>query len=220
MNYPVRVGIIDYLKKQGTDALYYALTEVTNNAPKRIRDMQMNLLGTHDTQRIITTLAGESPKGRSNRYLATKRMNEEETSLGVKRVKMAYSILATIPGIPAIFYGDEAGLEGYHDPFCRRPYPWGREDKALLAYYKRLGAIRAENEVLAEGEFSLVAEAPHALAFSRKNEKGHILVAANCGDEPLVLALPMEAKELLTGKRVKHTRVAVARGEVFIWRLQ
>lgn len=216
MNYPVRVGIIDYLKNQGTDALYYALTEVTNNAPKRIRDMQMNLLGTHDTQRIITTLAGESPEGRSNRYLATKRMNEEETALGVKRVKMAYSILATIPGIPAIFYGDEAGLEGYHDPFNRMPYPWGKENTELVDFYRRLGSIRRSNSIYKSGEFKLMFLDSNTLIYKRYEGKKALITVVNNARSELKLGFTGLVRPLIQeGRSTKSFTLLPLSSEIF-----
>ena len=170
MNYPVRKGIIEYLTTYNPGALAYALTDVVDNAPKRIRDMQMNLLGTHDTERILTVLGGERSDGRSNEYLSKKKMNDLERGTAKRRLRMAYVILATIPGIPAIFYGDEAGLEGYHDPFNRLPYPWGREDHNLINYFRKIGSIRRENEVYKEGEFKLLYIDSNVLVYERYDE--------------------------------------------------
>ena len=147
MNYPVRVGIIDYLSGKGTDKLRYALTDVTANAPDRVLHTQMNLLGTHDTPRILTLLGGVSAEGKTNAQLSRIRMTAKARSKAIKRLKTAYTILATLPGIPAIFYGDEAGLEGYSDPFNRMPYPWGDESEELIAHYRKLGEIRSKNSV-------------------------------------------------------------------------
>jgi glycosidase len=147
------------------------------------------------------------------------RMTPAERAVAVSRLRIAAALQYTVFGVPSLFYGDEAGLEGYHDPFCRRPYPWGREDKPLLEYYKKLGKIRRENPVFADGEFEIVAESAHAIAFSRKNEKGHVIVGANCGTDPVSLCLPSTAVDLLSGKR--YTRhVTVGAGEVYIWRMK
>ena len=171
MNYPVRKGIIDFLTTHDTATLLYALTDIVDNAPKRIRDMQMNLLGTHDTERILTVLGGERPEGRSNEYLSKKKMNDLERGTAKRRLRMAYTILATVPGIPAIFYGDEAGLEGYHDPFNRMPYPWGHEDNNLINYYKKIGAIRRGNDVYKEGGFKLLYLDAGTLVFERYDDE-------------------------------------------------
>ena len=182
MNYPVRKGILDFLTGSEPATLRYALGAVTNNAPKRIRDMQMNLLGTHDTLRILTALGGEKPQGRSNDYLARARMNDLERGIAKRRLRMAYAILATIPGIPAIFYGDEAGLEGYQDPFNRMPYPWGKEDLNLIKYYKKIGEIRRSNDVYKDGEFELLLLDARLLIFQRlKGDNAFITIVNNSG---------------------------------------
>ena len=170
MNYPVRKGIIDFLTTRDTSAIEYALTDIIDNAPSRIRNMQMNLLGTHDTERILTLLGGERSEGRSNEYLSKKRMNDLERGTAKRRLRMAYAILATIPGIPTIFYGDEAGLEGYHDPFNRMPYPWGKEDYNLISYYRKIGQIRRNNPVYKEGDFKLMYLDEDTLVFERYDE--------------------------------------------------
>ena len=179
MNYPLRKGIIDYLTTTDTSSLRYALTDIINNAPKRITDMQMNLLGTHDTERILTVLGGEKASGRSNEYLSRKKMDDLERGMAKRRLRMAYTILATLPGIPTIFYGDEAGMEGYHDPFNRMPYPWGYEDKKLIAFYKKIGKIRRDNSVYKRGAFSLLHLSSDALVFSRSEGEDAYITFVN-----------------------------------------
>ena len=179
MNYPIRTGIIDFLTAKNPESLMYALTDIIDNAPKRVRDMQMNLLGTHDTERILTVLGGERSEGRSNEYLSKKKMNDLERGIAKRRLRMAYTILATVPGIPAIFYGDEAGLEGYHDPFNRMPYPWGHEDHKLISFYKRIGAIRREHDVYKEGGFNLLYLDEDTLAFERFDDEYSYITFVN-----------------------------------------
>lgn len=179
MNYPVREGIIEFFTTHNTSALLYALTDIIDNAPSRIRNMQMNLLGTHDTERILTVLGGEHSDGRSNEYLSRKKMNDLERGTAKRRLRMAYTVLATIPGIPTIFYGDEAGLEGYHDPFNRMPYPWGREDNNLINYYRQIGRIRLENDVYKEGEFRLLDIDENTLVFERYDEEYSYITFVN-----------------------------------------
>ena len=171
MNYPIRKGIISYLTRRETADLHYALTDIINNAPKRVRDLQMNLLGTHDTERIVTVLGGESSAGRSNTYLSTKKMNDIERGTAKRRLRMAYTILATVPGIPVIFYGDETALEGYHDPFNRMPYPWDMQDMKTISFFRKLGAIRRECSVYKNGDFSLKILNNSTLAFTRTDSK-------------------------------------------------
>ena len=179
MNYPLRTGIISYLKNKSTNELNYALTDVIFNSPKRIRDMQMNLLGTHDTERIITVLAGESHEGKRNCELAYVKMTEEEKLRGIALLKMAYTILATVPGLPTVFYGDEAGLEGYKDPFNRRPFPWNNINTEILDHYKKIGSIRKNNPVYKDGEFSLLWLDKDSLVFERYSENERLFTVVN-----------------------------------------
>ncbi len=201
MNYPLRKGIIDYIKNKSIHELRYALCDIINNAPRRIANLQMNLLGTHDTERILTVLGGESSEGQSNSYLAKKRLSPEEYRDAKSKLKAAYTVLATLPGIPTIFYGDEAGLEGYHDPFNRMPYPWGREDKELILHYTTLGKVRANNPIYKVGDFKLVHLSPTLLIFMRcdemccaftifNNSDKEINIKLNAGCEILVGAYP------------------------------
>ncbi len=220
MNYPLRRGIISFVREGDAAALCAALLELWGSYPETVCHSLMNILSTHDTDRILTTLGGVPDNGQfTNAELRLMRMSKAERKVAVARLKIAAALQYTVFGVPSLFYGDEAGLEGYHDPFCRRPYPWGREDKELLAYYQKLGRIRCENPVLAEGAFAIVKEAPHALAFSRKNEKGHIIVAASCGDAPFTVRLPATATDLLSGKRFSGC-VTLKNREAYIWRIE
>ena len=198
MNYPIRKGIIDFLTQNRFEALEYALTDIIDNAPVRIRNMQMNLLGTHDTERILTVLGGESSGGRSNEYLSKKKMNDLERGIAKRRLRMAYAILATIPGIPAIFYGDEAGLEGYHDPFNRMPYPWGREDHKLINYFRSVGKIRRDNDVYKEGQFELVYIDSNTLVFDRFDEKYSYITFVNNSKQTLRVEFSSKAETLIS----------------------
>lgn len=198
MNYPVRKGIIEFLTNSNSSELRYALTDVTNNAPKRVRDMQMNLLGTHDTIRILTALGGEKSQGRSNGYLSKKRMDDLERGIAKRRLRMAYTILATLPGIPTLFYGDEAGLEGYHDPFNRMPYPWGKEDVKLIDYYRKVGKMRKEYTVYKDGDFNLIYLENDLLIFERTDEKMAFVTVVNNTNMPINITFSEVCDSLLS----------------------
>jgi len=167
MNYPVRRGIISYVKDKSIADLRYAILEVLPNMPKRIRDGAMNLLGTHDTERILTVLGGVSASGKTNSELKDLRMSKDEREVAIKRLKLAYTLIATLPGIPSIYYGDEAGLEGYSDPFNRRPYPWGMECEELVRHYRRIGKIRRSTRAYKDGEFKLLTLTEDLFIFER-----------------------------------------------------
>jgi len=207
MNYPIRVGIIDYIVNKSTDKLNYALRTVMENAPKRIRDVQMNLIGSHDTFRALTALSGKQADGRSNKELCFSRLNEEEYALARQRLMSAYTVLATIPGIPSIFYGDEAGLEGYSDPFCRMPYPWGKEDSVLLEHYKLIGKIRRKNKVYEDGEFNLIYLSSDLLIFERYNKKEVLYTLYNNAEKDLKIKFSAKITNLFTGKSSLYVNI-------------
>ncbi len=201
MNYPVREGLIEYFTVGNTEKLRYALTDVANHAPKRIRDMQMNLLGTHDTERILTVLGGKPGGNRTNAELSVAKMTKEERTRGRERLICAYTVLATIPGIPSVYYGDEAGLEGYQDPFNRRPFPWGREDMTLLGRYRALGRLRRENDVYKDGAFRLLSLTRSELIFARYDKKRVFLTVVNRADIPKQLRFSGRARDLLAERQ-------------------
>ena len=198
MNYPLRRGIIDYLTKKSTSSLEYALKEVTTNAPERIMHLQMNLLGTHDTERILTVLGGESAEGYTNDELVSKRMNAHEREIAKRRLKMAYTMLATLPGIPTIFYGDEAGLEGYSDPFNRMPYPWGREDKEILDFYRKIGIIRSGNIAFSRAPLEIHELTKNLLLFSRRSGDHVFITAINNSQEPIEFVFSSKTTNLIS----------------------
>lgn len=187
MNYPLRAGLVEYLRTGATERLSYALLEVLPNMPKRIADTTMNLLGSHDTLRILTALAGKSEAGCTMDELATLRLTEEEYRHGRRLLILGYLILATLPGVPSIYYGDEVGLEGYSDPFNRRPYPWHRRDAVLLSAYRRIGKMRRSEPVLRDGRFSPIVLTGEVFVFLRRKGKRALLVAVNRGKREMSL---------------------------------
>lgn len=215
MNYPVREGLIDYFQSGDTGKLAYALREVTEHAPSRILHAQMNLLGTHDTERILTILGGEPKGDRTNAELSRATMTEREKAIGRTRMKMAYTALATLPGVPAIFYGDEVGMQGYQDPFNRRPFPWGREDAELLRHYKKIGRIRRAHEVYKEGGFRLLSLTQDTLIFARYNEVEVYVTVINRTDGKQEYTFTSPTVNLINGRSGQTLYVGARSGAIF-----
>ncbi len=220
MNYPLRAGLIAFARDGDATALCRVLREVWASYPTPACHVLMNVLSTHDTARILTELGGADAAGYSMAQLRDMRLSQEEKQNAKARLMIAAALQYTVFGVPSLFYGDEAGMEGWGDPFCRRPFPWGREDGKVLAYYRQLGAIRCENSAFCDGDFKIIAESAHALAFFRKNAENHIIVAANRGMEPFFLRLPAPAVELLSEKHEKKGKIAVPKDCVRIWRIE
>ncbi len=180
MNYPFRNGILAFVLQSDAEFLADVLKAIYSTYPKCVCDSLMNILGTHDTERILTVL-GEGKEGseESNDVLAHKKLSAEEKEKAVKLLKIASSIQFTVYGVPSVFYGDEAGIEGYHDPFCRRTYPWGRENAELLEHYRALGDMRVNEAVLCDGEFYVEYANNAQIVYTRSSEKEKITVIAN-----------------------------------------
>ncbi len=200
MNYPFRSAAVDYLIRGDPSLLASALTELYASYPKCVSDSLMNILGTHDTERILTVLGCEDNYDKTSAELAQIRMDEETKKKAIRLLKIGSVIQYTVYGVPSVFYGDEAGLEGYRDPFCRMPFPWGKEDKELFSHYTLLGKIRGENKVFSDGLFKIrKVEGSHGyIEYERTKGKKRLIVAINRGEKPF--AAKLSGKELLTGK--------------------
>ena len=197
MNYPLRQGILSFILEGNGAALARVLTEIYSSYPKCVCDCLMNVLGTHDTERILSVLGDSASLSLDNALLATHKMDAAARRRGTRLLRLASMIQFTVYGVPSIFYGDEAGMEGGHDPFCRRPFPWGREDEGLEAHYRLLGKIR-KLPVFASGDFQVLEGCQDYIYYIRSLEDTQVHVAVNLSDVPR--PLPLQGKELLTGK--------------------
>ena len=193
MNYPLREGVISFVRDGDCDTLKYALETIYRHYPKCVSDSLMNFLSTHDTERIITVLAGDRDDGKSPAELSVMRLTDEQRANGRRMVKCAWTLIATAYGIPSIFYGDEAGLEGYHDPFCRRPFPWGREDAELEDYFTRFGLFRNSQKIFKEGSFRVVSSDCNCFITERFDDKTSLLTVV-VRDRALSPDLPADYK--------------------------
>ena len=200
MNYPVRSGILAFVKDGDAEVLYDTLTELYASYPRAVSDALMNLLGTHDTQRILTVL-GSAPEDLElpNHVLAHASLSTPRREKALRLLGMAAMLQFTVFGIPSVYYGDEVGMEGYHDPFCRFPFPWHEvEDKSPVAYrqelldfYKSLGELR-RSPAFHGGDFSILYHTPHAIAYERvavNDPNERYVIAANRGSVSLDLKL-------------------------------
>ena len=189
MNYPLRGIILDFvLRRDPGDAMLRRVTGLMEAYPPEAAFAMMNVLSTHDVARALTLFA-EAPdatsisRGDQAEYV----LPDERRRLGVRRMKLASFMQMTLPGAPCVYYGDEAGLDGYRDPFNRKCYPWGHEDAGLLAWYKRVIAMRNSIPALRTGAYIPVYSLKNAVAYARKKSApggaGEFYVAAiNAGE--------------------------------------
>ena len=152
MNYPLRSAILGYLLGQISPAdCARQILSLYENVPPAFARANMNLLGSHDKPRALSVLADACNMEPDRKYRHPVQLTPEQYALGRKRLIAAWNLVCALPGMPTIYYGDEAGLTGMADPYCRRTYPWGREDETLIAAY-RAAALRRKNKVLTRGD--------------------------------------------------------------------
>lgn len=202
MNYPFMNAIIAYVRDGDEKFFKDTVQSILENYPKETVYCLMNSLGTHDTVRIINALSDVHAHGWSKTHKLGYKLPDSEYEKAKKKLYLASVLQFTLPGIPSIFYGDEAGLQGFDDPINRRPYPWGSEDKEILAHYKKLGRIRRENRAVFSGGFNLRDE-NGLVAYERTSGDDEILIAVNAGADDKTLIINKEYTSLYNNKEYK-----------------
>lgn len=202
MNYPFMNAIIAYVRDGDEKFFKDTVQSILENYPKETVYCLMNSLGTHDTVRIINALSDVHAHGWSKTHKLGYKLPDSEYEKAKKKLYLASVLQFTLPGIPSIFYGDEAGLQGFDDPINRRPYPWGSEDKEILAHYKKLGRIRRENRAVFSGGFNMRDE-NGLVAYERTSGDDEILIAVNAGADDKTLIINKEYTSLYNNKEYK-----------------
>ncbi len=202
MNYPLMNGIISFVRDGNEQVLSSVVFDTLNNYPRYIRNNLMNILGTHDTIRILTNLAGTRLDNAPKDIMARTRLNDYQYKEGCKLLKIAAVLQYTMFGFPCVFYGDEVAVEGYKDPFCRACYPWDEQNKLMLDFYRRLGELR-KMSVFADGDFRELAAERGVYAFERVDTETETqaIVAVNRGQDVYKLYLGDTYEDVLTGRK-------------------
>ena len=181
MNYPFRDIFLSFLLgRMDSSTVHQRVMSLYENYPKENFYAAMNLIGSHDRERILTLL-GDAPDERDLPETQKRifRLSSEARKRAVQRLKLFSLIQMTFPGVPCVYYGDEAGAEGYSDPYNRGTYPWGREDNDLLQWYKKIIRLRQEYEVLQSGDFQSFYEESDVYGLRRFGNGEDIVVLLN-----------------------------------------
>ncbi len=184
MNYPLRDAVLGFftgkVKAKGCVRVVESLRE---NMPWAFFRSQMNLLSSHDKPRALTILAdvGNMEPGRKYRYPI--KLTDAQYARGKRRLIAAWKLVCALPGMPAIYYGDEAGLYGMADPFCRAAYPWGREDTALIEAFRATSAYRLSHRALIDGDMAFEVINDDVLAIRRTLDGDTATLVVNRGEE-------------------------------------
>ena len=191
MNYPFRRIALEFmLGTISAHAVHRSFMSLAENYPIQNFYAMMNLIGSHDVPRILTLL-GEAPplETMTVAQLAKYRLPEEKRQLGIERLKMMVLWQMTFPGVPSVYYGDEAGLEGYKDPFNRGTYPWGQENTELLAWHKKIIALRNQYDVFKTGKWISLNGHEQVYAYIRTIRNGQDVFGKTKKDNTAVILL-------------------------------
>lgn len=185
MNYPFAQAVLDFVKGGSAETFADSVMSIVENYPPCVLNELMNHIGTHDTQRALTRLAGPDSEGKDRIWQHEHNILSESDYLkGVSMMKTASLLQYTLPGVPSIYYGDEAGMQGMKDPFNRACFPWNNINDELYRWYKRLGEIRLGCAAFKEGVFQIVYARAGALAYTRSSSENTVLTAVNISGEP------------------------------------
>ena len=147
---------------------------------------QMNMLGSHDTPRTMTVAANDATA-----------------------VNLMYLCAMTVPGAPNIYYGDEIGMTGRHDPDCRRAFPWHNEEEwneQLRTDIRRYTALRHQKPALRRGDFSIISATDQVVVYQRRYEGQTAVVAFNVGSEVATITCPEDFPDQLPEQLAKPGR--------------
>lgn len=193
MNYPFADAILNYVKFGNAQAFMSGIMSIVENYPPCVVNVLMNHIGTHDTERALTRLAGESAEGKDRAWQHShNQLSDYDYLKGISMMKLASLIQYTLPGVPSLYYGDEAGMQGMKDPFNRACFPWDNINKELYKWYKRLGEIRRGCKAFKEGSFEPLYAADGAIAYVRRSEENSVLTAVNNSNSELQIPVGEE----------------------------
>ena len=230
MNYVMRSIMLDFMleKSDGADTLSRILQQ-EENYPQENFYACLNLVGSHDVERVLTVLQGgeytnsaarpqladpiwmeaadstvefqDDSNFKTGRLLAAKNKiaaGKNRSSLGQDRLCTLLTWQMTMPGAPCVYYGDEAGVEGYKDPDNRRTFPWGQENHVLQAWCRQMIHVRKDNDALSTGRFVPLYGEGSVFAYARSIEGGKDVFGKPAKDGMFVIALNNSTTETKT----------------------
>ena len=211
MNYNLRAPLISYIMGWGNAAeLAERIESMHENYPPDAFAEALNMLGTHDTERLLTILGGAPDSGSlSDEERFRYRLNGDQLGLAQARLWLAVLLQMTLPGVPSIYYGDEVGMEGYADPYNRGTFPWGHENRNCQTIYLNAINLRRTLPVLVNGDIEAFSEGEDIFGFTRTDaatgESATVLVNRSLSAVREV-SVPMRAEEVdevISGREVE-----------------
>ena len=173
MNYPLRNALLNFFTGKGTSEDFArTVRSLHENYPPQMFYALMNLVGSHDRARVLNVLAGLSGEDAPKETWRTLRLDQAHYDMAKRRLKAMFALVCALPGMPTVYYGDEAGMQGAGDPYNRATFPWGQEDGELTDCYRRLIARRRSDPIWRRGELSVLAPHPDVILVVRRIENG------------------------------------------------
>ena len=169
MNYPWKNAIINFVKNKDANTFTTEILKLVENYPRPALDCLMNLLDSHDTERVLTLLAFDNPESIPVEQRPTYKLSDEQYQKAKYLLKFASFIQFTLPGVPCIYYGDEIGMYGFRDPYNRLGFTHDNIDKDLLNHYIELSTFRSKNKSEFITNFKWVYTKDNCVAYKRNN---------------------------------------------------
>ncbi len=191
MNYPFRNALIDAaLCRIDAEDFNRRIMSLKENYPSPAYYSTLNIISSHDVERIVTLMGGVPTRHEVDReYQSNFRLDGYTLETALKRTRLVMGIAMTMPGVPCLFYGDELGVQGYGDPFCRSCFPWDSMDwvdpeSRMRSWIKDLIRLRKSSTALSTGELESVYAIGYTYAYIRTNGDDKYVVIANFDSVP------------------------------------
>lgn len=207
MNYPWRTAIIDLLKGQDTLLFKNRIMDIISNYPQPALDTLMNLLSTHDTPRITTSLVLDADNFKHENKLGYK-LPQALYNRAIELEKFASFIQFTLPGIPSLYYGDENGMEGFSDPFNRYCFMEEDRNQDIYDHYKALTAFRADYRNSFKTGFKFGFARENLICYYRND----IACIINLGFKPALVEEILHGEKIFGNKDVHVTSYGLVVG--------